>query len=164
MVAKLSKRATGLLWGELDVDLNLCTQLWALGFVFHPIYHESWEEKKETSISASFSVITFQMYSFLCLNILILAYSSPHPTYGLILPLHELMKLCCSKLKWKTRYPGDLSLMWNSILTWKSRNTNPKLFQNSYYKTDNQMPPNHSILYSINRTLTKLFGCICISK
>jgi hypothetical protein len=57
------------------------------------------DEMTEMSISASVSVITFQMYSFLCLNILLPACTSPHPMCGPAPPPHELIKVCCSKLK-----------------------------------------------------------------
>lgn len=144
--------------------MNLSAPSWALGFPLPDC--EPWyvEEKIDMSVSASLTVIPFQMCLFLCLNILLSVCCSLYPTCGPSPPLMNWWSYIAKNWNRKPHIQGDLLLMWNSVLTWKSRGRNPKLFQNSHYKTDNQIPPNHSILYSINRTLTEPFGWICISK
>lgn len=144
--------------------LNLCAQYWALGFLLPGCTPWSLEEKTwYVSFSMSPSNNISNVFIF-CLNILLLACCSSHPTCGPIFPLVSWWSYIAENWNRKPHIQGDLSLMWNSLLTWTLRSRNPKLFQNSYYKTDNQMPPNHNILYSINRTLTESFCCICISK
>lgn len=117
---KLPKKARGLLWVELFVG-PLCP---ILGFgSFIPSIGTTKFGGNGRNLNLSFSPSPNILNVFVsCLHMLLAVYSSSPLTYAPPSPSPmNLWSYVAAYWKWKPHIQSDLSLMWNSMLTWQSK-------------------------------------------
>lgn len=119
------------------------------------------ERKTAMSISASLSLMTFQRCFFVLifyfqLVVLLIPHVVPFPPP----PLVNLWRYITANWKRKPHIQGDLSLMWNFILTRKSRSRNPKLFKIHITRQTMRCPQTTTTCTLLIIHWQSSFGCI----